>query len=249
VARDRSCRRGITLAFFLCVFTSESRRLNLKVPSLKLSMITRAFRSLMPRDDRFIDRFSQHSKLLVPAAEAFRALMSADGAGGQHVATISRLEHEADLITRETVLAIHKTFITPFDRSQILDLITALDDTIDLMKDTGRRMLRYGVEFTPEMQGMADCAVRATTEIRDAMPFLGAIQRSEEKLNAMSESVRRIEGEADDLLDQGLRALFAGDMSPGYKLTIEKVYDLVEAVVDRCEDVVDVIDGIVIEQV
>jgi predicted phosphate transport protein (TIGR00153 family) len=216
---------------------------------VKLSMITRGLRSLMPRDDRFIERFSRHSRLIVPAAEAFRALMGGDGQREQHVATISRLEDEADRITRETVLAIHKTFITPFDRSQILDLITALDDTIDLMKDTGRRMLRYGVDFTPEMQGMADCAVRATTEIRDAMPLLGSIQSSEEKLNAMSVAVRRIEGEADELLDQGLRVLFAGDMSPGYKLTVEKVYDLVEAVVDRCEDVVDVIDGIVIEQV
>jgi uncharacterized protein Yka (UPF0111/DUF47 family) len=65
----------------------------------------------------------------------------------------------------------------------------------------------------------------------------------------MSMTVRRIEGEADDLLDQGLRKLFAADVSPGAKLTVEKVYDLIEAVVDRCEDVVDVIDGIVVEQV
>ena len=65
----------------------------------------------------------------------------------------------------------------------------------------------------------------------------------------MSVKVRQIEGEADELLDRGLRGLFATDLSPGAKLTIEKVYDLVEAVVDRCEYVVDVIDGIVIEQV
>ena len=99
------------------------------------------------------------------------------------------------------------------------------------------------------MQGMADCAVRATTTIRDAMPLLGAIQRSSEQLSAMSVAVRRIESEADDFRDEGLRILFAGSLSPGHKLTVEKVYDLVEAVVDRCEDVVDVIDGIVVEQV
>jgi len=203
----------------------------------------------MPRDDRFIERFCEHSKLIVPAAEAFRALMSGDGRPEQHVAEISRLEDAADQVAKETVLAIHRTFVTPFDRSQILDLISALDDTIDLMKDTGRRMVRYGVGFTPEMQGMADCVVRAAIELRDGMPLLGAINSSVERLNAMSVSVRRIEGEADDLLDRGLRILFASDNSPGYKLTVEKVYDLVEAVVDRCEDVVDVIDGIVVEQV
>ena len=146
-------------------------------------------------------------------------------------------------------MAIHRSFVTPFDRSQILDLITALDDTIDLMKDTGRRMVRYGVAFTPEMQGMADCAVRASTAIRDTMPLLGAIERNVAQLSAMSVAVRTIEGEADELLDRGLRVLFAGDESSGRKLLVEKVYDLVEAVVDRCEDVVDVIDGIVVEQV
>jgi predicted phosphate transport protein (TIGR00153 family) len=212
-------------------------------------MLMRLFRSIMPQDVGFIDKFSAHSQLIVPAAEAFRALMSDDGRAEEHAAEISRLEDLADQVTRDTVRAIHRTFVTPFDRSQILDLITALDDTIDLMKETGRRMLRYGVGFTPEMQAMADCAVRAATEIRDAMPLLGSIDRSAERLSAMSVAVRLIESEADELLDRGLRVLFAGDFSPGYKLTVEKVYDLVEAVVDRCEDVVDVVDGIVVEQV
>ncbi len=203
----------------------------------------------MPHDEQFIERFCEHSRLIVPAAEAFRALMSGDGRAAMHAAEINRLEDAADQITRATVLAIHKTFVTPFDRSQILDLITALDDTVDLMKDTGRRMIRYGVGFTPEMQAMADCAVRAATVIRDGMPLLGAIDQNAAKLSAMSVDVRRIEGEADELLDRGLRVLFAGETSAGHKLTVEKVYDLVEAVVDRCEDIVDVIDGIVVEQV
>jgi uncharacterized protein Yka (UPF0111/DUF47 family) len=117
------------------------------------------------------------------------------------------------------------------------------------MKDTGRRIVRYGVEFTPEMQGMADCAVRAAIALRDGLPLLRAIDRNVDGLNAMSVAVRRFEGEADDLLDRGLRILFAGSASPGAKLTVEKVYDLIESVIDRCEDVVDVIDGIVVEQV
>ena len=212
-------------------------------------MLFRAFRAIMPRDEPFIAQFVRHSELIVPAAVAFRALMSGDGRAETHVAEISRLEDEADGVTKEITFAIHRTFVTPFDRSQILDLVTALDDTIDLMKDTGRRVLRYGVGFTPEMQGMADCAVRATTVIRDAMPYLGSIQRSAERLAAMSQAVRDIESEADDFRDEGLRILFAGQESPGHKLTVEKVYDLVEAVVDRCEDIVDVIDGIVVEQV
>jgi predicted phosphate transport protein (TIGR00153 family) len=213
------------------------------------NLLLRAYRALMPRDDCFVERFAGHASLIVPAAEAFRALMSGDGRGEQHAREIARLEEEADQITRATVRAIHRTFVTPFDRSQILDLITALDDTIDLMKDTGRRMVRYGVGFTPEMLGMGDCAVRATMALRDGMPLLSAIGRNVDQLDVMSVTVRRIEGEADELLDRGLRVLFMGDTSPGHKLTVEKVYDLIEAVVDRCEDVVDVIDGIVVEQV
>lgn len=212
-------------------------------------MLLRAFRSLLPRDERFIDRFAAHAQLIVPAAQAFRALMSGDGQSETHLAEIRRLEEQADTITRETIRAIHRTMITPFDRSQVLDLITALDDTMDLMKETGGRVVRYGVAFTPEMQSMADCAVRAVAEICASIPLLGNIDRNADKLSAMSIEVRAIEGEADELLDRGLRKLFAGEASPGHKLTVERVYDLIEAVVDRCEDITDVIDGIVVEQV
>jgi uncharacterized protein Yka (UPF0111/DUF47 family) len=152
-------------------------------------------------------------------------------------------------VTRDTVQAIHRSFVTPFDRSQILDLTTALDDTIDLMKEAGRRIRLYDVHFTPQMRSMADCALRATVAIRDAMPALGAIATSVPRLNAMQVQVRAAENEADDLLDDGLRALFEQNISPGHKLTVEKVYDLIESIVDRCEDVADVIEGIVIEHV
>jgi uncharacterized protein len=215
----------------------------------KSNVLLRLFRSLMPREEHFIEWFAEHAELIVQAAEEFRGLMSGDGRIEQHAAEISRLEDAADRVTRRTVQAIHRTFVTPFDRSQILELITALDDTIDLMKDTGRRIVRYGVALTPEMQGMADCAVRAAIALRDGLPLLRAIDRNVDGLNAMSVAVRRFEGEADDLLDRGLRILFAGSASPGAKLTVEKVYDLIESVIDRCEDVVDVIDGIVVEQV
>ena len=91
--------------------------------------------------------------------------------------------------------------------------------------------------------------MRATIEIRDGMPLLGPSTAASARLNAMQAGGAPGEGDADDLLDPGLRRVLPGDTSPGYKLTVEKVYDLVEAVVDRCEDVADVIEGIVVEQV
>ncbi len=212
-------------------------------------MLLRLYRSLIPRDETFIQRFCEHSRKVIEAAEAFRAMMEGDGALDRHYRELARVEEEADEITRQTVRAIHRSFVTPFDRGQILDLITALDDTIDLMLGAGRRIRRYGVPFTPQMRAMADCAVGAARKIGEAMPLLGAINGSVDQLSAISSAIRAFEREADDLLDQGLGALFAVDSSPGTKLTVERVYDLIEEVVDRCEDVSDVVDGIVIEQV
>ncbi|WP_162530447.1 DUF47 domain-containing protein [Rhodovastum atsumiense] len=209
----------------------------------------RLFRSLMPQDERFIERFCRHSENVVGGAMAFRDMLAGKASVEACYAELCRFEDAADEVTRETVTAIHRSFVTPFDRSQILDLSTALDDTIDLMKEAGRRIRRYDVAFTPQMRDMAECALRATIEIRDAMPLLGAIQSNVSRLSQMQRQVRAAESEADDLLDAGLRALFEGTSSAGHKLTVEKVYDLVESVVDRCEDVADVIEGIVIEQV
>ena len=203
----------------------------------------------MPNDASFTERFCDHSKNVVRAAEAFQDLISGKGNLEDSYVEICRLEEAADVVTRDTIRAIHRTFVTPFDRSQILDLITALDDITDLIKEAARRIRLYNLAFTPEMRGMANCVVRAATEISNATPMLGAIQQNAEALTAMSVKVREIESEADDLLAQGLSTLFRGEGSPGYKLTMEKIYDLIESVIDRCEDVIDVIDGIVIEQV
>ncbi len=212
-------------------------------------MLMRVFRSLMPHDGRFIERFCEHSRNVVGGAEAFRCMLAGNGDLDAHYAELCRFEDAADEVTRETVMAIHRSFITPFDRSQILDLTTSLDDTIDLMKEAGRRIRRYDITFTPQMLGMAECALRATVEIRDAMPLLGKLSSSVPRLTQMQQKVRAAENEADTLLDSGLRALFEGSGTAGQKLTVEKVYDLIEAVVDRCEDVADVIEGIVIEHV
>jgi hypothetical protein len=207
------------------------------------------FRQLLPRDGAFVDCFCRHSTLVARAADEFRAMMADGNSLAAGCETIDRLEAEADVITRQTVRALHRTYITPFDRALILQLITALDDAIDLMKQSTHRMIRYDVAFTSEMRGMGDCVVRATQRIRDAMPQLEEVSRNAATLTATSITVRDIEGEADDLLDQGLKTVFGGDASPGHKLMVEKVYDLIDAVVDRCEDIVDVIDAIVLEQV
>jgi len=211
-------------------------------------MVLRLFRRLMPRDTRFVDQICRHSGYVVDGAVEFRGLLAGHDFD-KHRQELFRLEDAADQVTYEVVHAVHKSFITPFDRGEILELITTLDDTIDLMKDAARRMALYNVPYTAEMQGMADCAVVASTAIRDAMPALNAIGRNVATLNEMQQKVRAAESQADDLLQRGLTTLFAGPGPVGDKFAVEKVYELIEAVVDRCEDVTDVIAGIVVEHV
>jgi uncharacterized protein len=211
-------------------------------------LITHLFRSLLPHDERFVQQLGRHAAHVADGAGAFLRLLR-DGDPDACYAALCQAEEAADGVAREILQAIHRSFITPFDRSQILELATALDDTVDLMKETARRIRLYGVAFTPEMRVMAECAQRATALIRDAVPLLADIGRNLDGLNRMQDEVRIAESEADAVLARGLRALFATTIPTGDKLLVEKVYDLIELVVDRCEDVADVIEGIVVEQV
>lgn len=215
-------------------------------------MILKLFRLLMPRDDIFVAAFAAQAAKTVEAAQAFRAMLADPANAPAHHAALSRIEKEADEVNRATVRSIHRVFITPFDRSDILALTDGLDDVIDRMKDGGRRMLLYKVEVTPEMLSMADCILRACERLRDGMPLLADISRNARALATMCEEVDAIESEADRALQAGMDALFNGGadgLSPGHKLMVQMVYDGIEAVADRCEDVTDLIQGVMIEQV
>ena len=206
---------------------------------------------LLPKEPMFVDAFVRHSRKAVQAAESFESMVAATdpAAAAAFHADLIRIEDEADVITRETILGIRRVFVTPFDRSDIRDPINGIDDIIDLMKDAARRTTLYGTAFTPEMRGMADCASRACAELAAGIPLLSSLATNAETLHAMCARVGAIESEADEMMARGLAAVFAGSGSPGGKLTDERVYDLFEAVVDKCEDVADCIDGIVAESV
>ncbi|MCR0985720.1 DUF47 domain-containing protein [Roseomonas populi] len=213
-------------------------------------MVLKLFRMLMPRDDTFVAAFAKQAARTVDAAHVFRAMLE-DPANGAHYTELRRIEREADEINRATIRSIHRSFITPFDRADILTLTDALDDVIDRMKDAGRRLTLYKVAVTPQMLTMADCIIRACERLRDGMPLLGDISGNARALGAMCEAVDAIESEADRALQSGMDALFDGGdtNSPGHKLMVQMVYDGIEAVADRCEDVTDLIQAVMVEQV
>ncbi|MFD0934816.1 DUF47 domain-containing protein [Methylobacterium trifolii] len=210
------------------------------------------FRALMPREDRFFDLFDRHSATLVAGAEALRALLD----GGEGVAPYGRIiverEAEADAITREVLLAVRRSFITPFDRGDIKDLIQSMDDAIDQMQKTVKTIELYDIRsFEPRMREMGDTVVEAAKLTAQAVPLLSGIGTHAATLAGLTEEVTRVEGRSDDLHDEGLKELFRthGRSDPMSYLIGREIYEHLEKVVDRFEDVANEISGIVIENV
>jgi uncharacterized protein len=212
----------------------------------------RWFQALMPREDRFFELYNRHARVLVQGAEALRELLN----GGPGVAAAAHkvftFEAQADDIAREVLLLVRRTFITPFDRSDINDLINTLDDTIDQMQKTAKAVLMFEVDsFEPEMAQMGDRIIQAAGLTVEAAGLLGSLRENATRLNAITEEITRLEEDADTLNDAGIKALFRRHRdgnTMGYLIGVE-IYDHLEKVMDRFEDVANRIGGIVIEQV
>jgi hypothetical protein len=210
------------------------------------------FRNLMPKEDRFFDLFMQHALIVVAGAEALQGVLR----GGEDVPRFSQIvfdrEDDADAITRDVMTAVRRSFITPFDRSDIQSLIQSLDDAIDQMKKTVKSIALFEVtEFDPMMAAMGDAIAEAARLTAQAVSLLNSVGSNAAKLSALAEQVTHIEGRADDLHEEGLKALFLahrdGNAMP-YVIGAE-IYGNLERVMDRLEDVANEISAIVVENV
>ncbi|HEY0121118.1 MAG TPA: DUF47 family protein [Rhizobium sp.] len=209
------------------------------------------FRRLMPREDRFFDLFARHSRTIVGAAEALNELLSGKDTE-RHCERIVALENEADDITREALLAVRRSFITPFDRGDIKDLIMSMDDAIDMMHKTVKTIRLFEqTDFDPGMQEMGGLIVEAAKLVAEAIPLLDRMGANSTRLSALTEEVVKVEGRSDELHDQGLKDLFRrhGASNPMAYIIGSEIYGELEKVVDRFEDVANEISGIVIENV
>ncbi|WOS62905.1 DUF47 domain-containing protein [Sinorhizobium fredii] len=210
------------------------------------------FRKLLPREDRFFDLFEQHSRTVMEAAEALNALLAGGPDIERHCDRIVALENEADEITREVLLAVRRSFITPFDRGDIKDLIQSMDDAIDMMHKTVKTIRLYEQKsFDPGMQAMGAAVVEAAHLVAEAIPLLNRIGVNAQRLSTIAEEVTRVEGRSDELHEQGLKDLYKrhGGTNPMAYIIGSELYGELEKVVDRFEDVANEISGIVIENV
>ena len=208
------------------------------------------FQALLPREQKFFDLFEAHAATLRAGATSLRHLLNGGEAVPLSCAEVARHENDADEIAREVLLAVRRTFITPFDRSDIRDLISAMDDALDQMHKTAKAIMLFEQRsFQPDMVKLGDVIVDTSVLIAEAVPLLRGLRANAGRLNAITEEVTRLEDLSDNLYDAGIQALYRGPArkDPMAYIVGAEIYDHLEKVVDRFEDVANNISAVLIE--
>ncbi len=218
----------------------------------RTNRVFRWFRLLMPREERFFDMYARHADAIVRGAEQLREMLNGGDAVRRHYPAVLAAEDDADVITREVVQAVRRTFVTPFDRGDIQALISAMDDSIDQMKKTAKAIVLFEVtEFDPDYRRMGDAVLRCAVLLREAVPLLTRISPNATRINEICEQIRRVEGEADDIHEAGVTDLFRrcqGGEALRF-IASREILDQLERTVDRFDDAANQIESIVIEHV
>jgi uncharacterized protein len=207
------------------------------------------FRKIMPKEELFFGMFERHAACLTAGSLTLRKLLDGGAGVAPHCRTIMRQEEQADDISLEVLQAIRRSFITPFDRSDIKGLITSMDDAIDQMNKTGKAVVLYDVtSFEPEMRAMGDEIVSQAALTAEAMPLLRAMRKNSTRINAITAEIIRLEGQSDNDQETGLKKLLASSRSDPMAFIIgAEIYEHLEKVADRFEDVANRVSGILIE--
>src|SRR6478672_2738235 len=212
----------------------------------------RWFRALLPREEGFFELFNQHAQTLVAGADALQGVLRGGPDIQKYCLLVTRHESEADNITRQVLTAVRRTFITPFDRVDIKNLITSMDDAIDQMQQTAKAVVLFEVRiFEPPMREIGVLLVECANLVGRALPLLQSIGDNVAMLTAITEELTKLEGRVDDLHDIGLKELFLKHRTANTMDFIvgAEIYDHLEKVADRFDDVANEINSIVIEQV
>src|SRR6201994_3571205 len=215
-------------------------------------MLLRWFRAFLPKEERFFDLVAKHSQAVREAALALQGMLQGGEETPVFCQRVSQFENDADNVTREVLTAVRRTFITPFDRGDIKNLITAMDDAIDQMQQTAKAVMLFEVRtFEPPMREIGTLLVQCSELVGRALPLLQAIGSNVALLTTITEELTKLEGRVDDLHDIGLKELFLKhrDASAMDFIVGAEIYDHLEKVADRFDDVANEINSIVIEQV
>ncbi len=205
------------------------------------------FSRLMPREGRFFDLFNAHAAQIVEGGRALAQLFTDFEAAAVHAGRIDTAEHAADKITHETIALLHKTFITPIDRDQIHQLITNMDDILDLIQDTAESIVLYDIRRTsPEAQQLAQICQMTCERVKVAVGLLSNL-RDPEAILKTCEEIDRLESDADRVMRSAMSRLFREEPDVKQLIKLRSIYELLELITDRCEDVANIVEGIVLE--
>lgn len=214
-------------------------------------LIGRLIAAISPRSDDYFTLFNELTACTVRGAKLLAKMSSVQDpvAFNQLFSDIQRTESEADAVTKNIFVSLHKSFITPFDRGEIRDLAMALDDMIDCMEDIPQRAKLYGPGgFTPEMAALGQISLRATEKVQEAVAMLSDMKNAERILKICQE-IGDIESEADSIMRAGIERLFVENTDARKLIRDKELYELFEEAVDRSQDASDVIHGVVLERI
>lgn len=204
--------------------------------------------SLFPKNDRFFDLFEESARNFVTAAGLLKELMDKCEDVEEMVRQITELEHYGDTITHLIMAELHGTFVTPIDREDIAQLAQRMDDVMDFIDAAAMRMMLYDItKPTERAKELADIVVRVTSETSKAIPRL----RRRSDLSHMREhciEINRLENEADDVRRAALAELFRDKVELTEVIKWREIYEHMEDAVDRCEDIADILEGVMIKR-
>ena len=203
--------------------------------------------NLMPREGRFFELFNAHADRIVEGARELASMMTTFSELEAHAQRIDGAERAADKITHETIMLLHKTFITPFDREQIHMLITRMDDILDLTQDVAESVLLYDLRtITPEAKQLAEICLMCCTRVHTVVGLLSTVKQPDAILKTCEE-IDRLESDADRVMRSAMSKLFRDEPDIKQLIKLRGIYELLEEITDRCEDVANVVEGIVME--
>lgn len=201
----------------------------------------------MPADGKFFDLFNQHAELCVKGTRELVDLMTHFDNLERRLHAIEAVEKQADKVTYMTVGVLHKTFITPLDREDIHRLITKMDDVLDMVEDAAQTVSLYDIQvITPEARRLAELCLACAEKVQEAISLLHNMNHSRQILE-ICEEVDRLESDADHVMHAALSKLFREEPDVRNLIKLKAMYEFLENVTDLCEDVANIIEGIVVE--
>ncbi|HEY1553144.1 MAG TPA: DUF47 family protein, partial [Kofleriaceae bacterium] len=199
------------------------------------------------RETSFFDFFEQHAALTIEGTKEFLSMVTTGANVAAKCRRISDIEHETDTITHRCVEALHKTFITPIDRDSIHRLITRMDDIMDYVEAAAERIELYEIQsMTSDVRDMSDVLHRSAQQVELAVRGLRTLKDTQQTLKLCID-INRLENECDAILRRSVARLFKEEKDPIMVIKWKEIYENLENASDRCEDVANIIEGVILE--